>query len=135
MRHAAGKASIREMIRYGVVGGGLVAIEYAIYVAIVSVRPDAALLANIVSRIVAGAVGFVGHSLFSFATGLSARNALRYAVSLGANLVLASLVLMAALPFLGVLLAKLVSDCAVIAAAYLAGRHLVFLPVVRGASR
>jgi len=118
---------IRELTRYGAVGGSLVVIEYVIYVAIVQRWPQAVLPACLLSRLVAGVAGFVGHSRYSFGyADLSSCNAVRYALSVLANMALASLILMAMLPLLGAFAAKLASDGVVIAAGYVAGRTLVF---------
>ena len=120
-------ARIRELARYGAVGAGLVVVEYALYIAIVHLWPRGALPAYLLSRVVAGVAGFVGHSRFSFGLAdLCARNGVRYALSVIANMALAALLLMALLPLLGPLAAKLVSDAVVIAAGYIAGRRLVF---------
>jgi putative flippase GtrA len=120
-------ARIRELTRYGAVGGSLAVIEYVIYVAIVQRWPQAVLPAYLLSRLVAGVAGFVGHSRYSFGhADLSSRNAVRYALSVLANMALASLILMAMVPLLGAFAAKLASDGVVIVAGYVAGRTLVF---------
>jgi len=120
-------ARIRELARYGAVGVGLVVIEYALYIPIVHLWPQAVLPAHLLARVVAGAAGFVGHSRFSFGLAdLRPRDGVRYALIVIVNMALAALLLMALLPLFGPLLAKLVSDGAVIAAGYIAGRRLVF---------
>lgn len=140
MRQATGhqgrRARLCEVGRYGLVGGTLVAIEYALYLAILAARPDAVLPAYILSRIVASVVGYVGHARFTFgAASLSARSALLYAATVAGNMALATLLLAATLPWLGPLFAKMASDAVVIVAAYLVSRHLVFLSPHREAAR
>jgi putative flippase GtrA len=123
------RAPIGELLRYGAVGVGLVAIEYILYFVIVRAWPDAVVVANLVARLVAGIAGFVGHARFTFGgSACPTSNALRYAALLVANTLAASLLLMALLPLLGMLFAKLASDGITIAAAYLVSRYLVFVP-------
>jgi putative flippase GtrA len=128
-------ARIRELTRYGAVGGSLVVIEYVVYAAFVRLWPQAVLPAYLLSRLVAGFAGFVGHSRYSFGhADLSPRNGVRYVLSVLANTALASLILMSMVPLLGPLVAKLASDCIVIPLGYVTGRRLVFTrPPRRGA--
>jgi putative flippase GtrA len=132
MSQGGRRARVRELARYGVVGGGIAAIEYALYIALIGLWPQAVLAASLVARVAAGAVGFVGHSRFTFGqASLSTRSGVRYAASVVVNAALASLLLMALLPLLGPIVAKLASDAVVIAAGYLTGRTLVFAPASR----
>lgn len=127
---------MRGLLRYGVVGGGLVLVEYALYLAIVRAVPNAAVPAYLASRSVAGVLGFAGHARFSFGgAALSARNGMRYALSVAANMAFAALLLMATVPLIGALAAKLASDCVVILASYVVGRRFVFSHAPEGAIR
>lgn len=124
------------MLRYGGVGIGVVAIDYILYLAIVTAWPDAAVPANLIARLAAGTVGFVGHARFTFRTSdRLARSGLRYGMLMAANMAIASLLLMAMLPLLGVVFAKLASDVITITAGYLASRYCVFAPARLEATR
>lgn len=121
------RARVYEIARYGMVGVSLVAIEYTIYLSLLEVRPNWVLSAFILSRVVASVVGFVAHSYFTFKTGeLSAKSGLLYGLSVAGNMAIAALLLMATLPLLGPLFAKMVSDAIVIVVAYVFSRNVTF---------
>lgn len=121
------RARVYELARYGVVGVSLIAIEYTIYLSLLEVWPAWILPAYILSRVVASIVGFVAHSYFTFKNGeLSVKSGLLYGLSVAGNMALAALLLMAALPLLGALFAKMVSDAIVIVVAYVFSRNVTF---------
>lgn len=121
------RARVYELARYAVVGVSLVVIEYTIYLSLLGVWPNSVLTAFIISRVVASVVGFVAHSYFTFKTGqLTAKSGLLYGLSVAGNMALAGFLLMATLPLLGPLFAKMVSDSIAIVVAYVFSRNVTF---------
>jgi putative flippase GtrA len=122
------RARFFELARYGVVGITLVVTEYVLYLAIISLAPQAALPAYIASRFVAGIVGFVGHARFSFGRAdMSVASGVRYALATAANMLLSSWMLTVVLPIVGPILGKMVSDCVGVATGYFSSRYIIFV--------
>lgn len=121
------RAQFFELLRYGSVGITLVVTEYALYLAIISLAPQAVLPAYIASRFVAGVVGFVGHARFSFGRAdMSVASGVRYALATAANMLLSSWMLTVVLPLVGPILGKVCSDCVGVATGYFSSRYIIF---------
>lgn len=85
-----------QVVRYGLVGLLVLALDYAVFAGLLSLLPGQHLAANIAGKIVGAAAGFVLHKYVTFAGAQAdgtGRQALSYAVLLGFNLMLSSVLL------------------------------------------
>lgn len=122
-------ALLRQALTYGAVGGAVYAIDYASFALILAIAPAALLAANAVGRLVGALAGYLLHGRFTFpGAHRHHRTAPRYAALLGANLLVSSLLLLAATGWLALppLAARLLVDALVIASAFAVSRAWVF---------
>ncbi len=85
-----------QVMRYGLVGLLVLALDYAVFAGLLSLLPGQHLAANIAGKIVGAAAGFVLHKYVTFAGAQAdgtGKQALSYAVLLGFNLMLSSVLL------------------------------------------
>ena len=85
-----------QVARYGLVGLLVLALDYALFAGLLSLLPGQHLAANIVGKVAGAAIGFVLHKYVTFAgsqADRTGRQALSYALLLGFNLLLSSVLL------------------------------------------
>jgi putative flippase GtrA len=122
-----------QAIRYGLVGGIVVACDFAAYSVFLWFVPGAYLPANWLGKLVGAGTGFVLHKHFTYSweqrdgTG---RQVLSYIALLGFNIALSSLLLwlMVGLAGWDKYLSKLAADAVVIATAFVGSRLWVYRP-------
>ena len=85
-----------QVVRYGLVGLIVLTLDYTVFAGLLSVLPGHHLATNITGKLTGAAAGFVLHKYVSFAGAQAngaGRQALSYAMLLGFNLLLSSVLL------------------------------------------
>jgi len=120
-----------QLFRYGLVGGIVYGADLLSFTAVFYFFPAHYLLANVGAKIIGALTGFILHRSFTFrgdqAHGAS-RQLVSYLLLLGANILLANMLLYAAVQYLGVpeLVAKVATDIVVIAVSFIISRVFIF---------
>jgi putative flippase GtrA len=86
----------RQVARYGLVGGLVLALDYAVFAGLLSLLPGQHLATNLAGKLAGATAGFVLHKYVSFAgaqADSTGRQAFSYAALLGFNLLLSSALL------------------------------------------
>ena len=85
-----------QVIRYGLVGLLVLALDYAVFAGLLALLPGQHLMANIAGKLAGAAVGFILHKYVTFAGDQAdgaGRQAFAYVLLLGFNLLLSSALL------------------------------------------
>jgi putative flippase GtrA len=120
-----------QVARYGLVGLLVLAIDYAIFAALLLALPGQHLGANLAGKIAGAAAGFLLHKYVTFAgtqRDAAGRQALSYALLLGFNLLLSSVLLWLLVDclHLNAYWARLFVDGVVIAVSFLGSKLWVY---------
>jgi putative flippase GtrA len=124
---------IAQLMRYFMVGGVVYLSDLAIFALVLAAAPAAHLIANLAGRVAGAALGFVLHRQFTFSWAHRdgrARQALAYISVLLANIAASTVLLWLAVDKASIdpLVARMLVDAVVIAAAFVAGRQFVYRP-------
>ena len=85
-----------QVVRYGLVGLLVLALDYTIFAGLLALLPEQHLAANIAGKLAGAAIGFILHKYVTFAGAQAdntGRQALSYALLLGFNLLLSTTLL------------------------------------------
>ena len=124
---------LHQMVRYGLVGGVVVASDFAVFTLILLGFPGAHLVANMAGKAAGAMVGFILHKRFTFSWEQkdgAGRQALSYLAVFLANIASSSLLLWLLVDVAGLnaFIAKIFVDGVVIATSFIASRLWVYRP-------
>ncbi len=120
-----------QVVRYGLVGLLVLALDYAVFAGLLSLLPGQHLAANIAGKLAGAAVGFVLHKYVTFAgpqANGAGRQVFSYALLLGFNLLLSTAVLWLLVDWLmlNAYAARLFVDAVVIGVSFLGSKLWVY---------
>ena len=124
---------LHQVVRYGMVGGVVYAVDFASYAAILWAVPGSYLLANVAGKAIGAVTGFMLHRNFTFSWDQkagAAEQALSYSVLVAFNIALSSVLLWLLVAHAGFneLWIKPLVDIVVIGSAFIAARLWVYRP-------
>jgi len=128
------KSHVATLIRYGLVGIVIYAIEYLVYLTLIFGLAVIPVYSNMAAKVVAGLIGYFLHRKFTFQKQSSHdvhSDLLKYVICLAINIPVAGIVFYSvSLLGYGLNVTKIIADVICILIAYLQSRYLVFKPAV-----